>query len=143
MNSMEMAGSAHGLGAEPIRTPLAAFDRDPRITALVEHRGLRVDGDLDATTLPALIRALAAMGSSRDICVDLSGLTFIDVGSLRILVAAAARLEGDHVLTLRSASPLVRRLLDLTGWSPASGTGAGSAKLAAVFTRSPRDGRAR
>ncbi|MEU7744324.1 STAS domain-containing protein [Nonomuraea sp. NPDC049158] len=59
------------------------------------------------------------MASGRGFCVDLSGLTFIDVGGLRALVSAAAALHdggGDHVLTLRSAPPHVRRLLQLTGW---------------------------
>jgi anti-anti-sigma factor len=51
-------------------------------------------------------------------CVDLNGLAFIDIGGLRVLVATAAALHGggNHVLTLRSAPPQVRRLLDLTGW---------------------------
>ncbi|WP_181871128.1 STAS domain-containing protein [Sphaerisporangium album] len=79
-------------------------------------RRLRIEGDLDRTALPTLSRVLAAMGNSDGIHVDLSPQVFIDVGCLRALMTAAGRLEGDHVLTLCSASPYLRRLLDLTGW---------------------------
>jgi anti-anti-sigma factor len=103
--------------AKPVVVPITAANRHLRITPILDPQGLRIEGDLDRTTLPVLTRALASMASGGSICVDLSGLVFIDVGGLRALVVvAAARLEGDHVLTLRSASPHVRRLLDLTGW---------------------------
>ena len=87
-----------------------------RITLSTDPQGLRVVGDLDRTALPALTEALASIASGGSVFVDLSGLVFIDVGGLRALIMAAARMEGDHVLTLCSASPHVRRLLDLTGW---------------------------
>jgi anti-anti-sigma factor len=89
------------------------------ITLSLDPQGLRVVGDLDRTTLPALTEALASIASGGSVFVDLSGLVFIDVGGLRALIMAAARMEGDHVLTLCFASPHVRRLLDLTGWHDA------------------------
>ncbi|MFG6202705.1 STAS domain-containing protein, partial [Nonomuraea sp. JJY05] len=87
--------------------------------------GLRIEGELDRATLPALRRALASMASGgAGFCVDLSSLTFIDTGCLRALVSAAAALHdsgGDRVLTLRSVPPQVRRLLELTGWHQTPG----------------------
>ncbi|MEV0999521.1 STAS domain-containing protein [Nonomuraea sp. NPDC050202] len=103
-------------------TPInAATDRLLRITPLAERAGLRIEGELDRSTLPALRRALASPASGDGgFFVDLSGLEFIDVGCLRALVGAAAAIHddgcGDHVLTLYSVPPQVRRLLELTGW---------------------------
>ncbi|MFB4274558.1 STAS domain-containing protein [Nonomuraea sp. MTCD27] len=100
-------------------TPITSADRLLRITPLTDRAGLRIEGELDRSTLPALARALASMtNGGADFCVDLSGLTFIDTGCLRALVAAATLHDGgDHqVLILRSVPPHVRRLLELTGW---------------------------
>ncbi|HUR08045.1 MAG TPA: STAS domain-containing protein [Nonomuraea sp.] len=104
-------------------TPITASDQ-LRITPLANRAGLWVEGELDHSTLPDLRQALGSMASGRGFCVDLSGLAFIDVGGLRALVSAAAALHdggGDHVLTLRSAPPQVRRLLELTGWHQTPG----------------------
>ncbi|GAA3525525.1 hypothetical protein GCM10022419_000250 [Nonomuraea rosea] len=105
--------------------PITAADRLLRITPLADRVGLRIEGELDHSTLPALTRALASMTSGdRGFCVDLSGLAFIDTGGLRALVKAAAALHDDggaRVLTLRSAPPQVRRLLKLTGWNHTPG----------------------
>jgi anti-anti-sigma factor len=99
-------------------TSTTATDRLLRIAPLADRAGLRVEGELDYSTLPALTRELASMASGgAGFCVDLNGLAFIDIAGLRVLVATAAALHSDHhVLTLRSAPPQVRRLLDLTGW---------------------------
>ncbi|TDD13386.1 STAS domain-containing protein [Nonomuraea diastatica] len=103
----------------------AAIDHLLRITPLADRAGLRIEGELDRSTLPALRRALASLASGDGgFCVDLSGLTFIDTGCLRALVGAAAAIHdggGDHVLTLRSAPLQVRRLLELTGWHETPG----------------------
>ncbi|MEU7888008.1 STAS domain-containing protein [Microbispora bryophytorum] len=100
---------------------MRATVRRQRITACADPQGFCIEGDLDRISLPALTLALASMSNSADIHVDLSGLVFIDVGGLRALVTAAALLEGDHSLILRSAPPQTRRLLDLTGWCSAPG----------------------
>jgi anti-anti-sigma factor len=119
MNTTYIASTSHAPVLEPAIEPvIEAAGRRLRITPLLDPQGLRIEGDLDITTLPALTQALASMPSV-SICIDLSGLTFIDVGGLRALVTTAARLEGEHVLTLRSASAQLRHLLDLTGWHDA------------------------
>jgi anti-anti-sigma factor len=92
-----------------------------RVSLFVDAQGLRIEGELDRSTLPALVRALASMAGCGSFCLDLSGLTFIDVGGLRALVTAAADLHGGHVLTIRSAPAQVRRLLELIGWHETPG----------------------
>ncbi|MGW2214118.1 STAS domain-containing protein [Nonomuraea sp. NPDC001684] len=104
-----------------IRAPDTAADPPLRITPLVDPAGLRIEGELDYATLPALTRALVSMASGGSLCVDLSGLAFCDVGGLRALVSAAAGMRDGQVLTLCSPSPQVRRLLQLTGWYPKAG----------------------
>ncbi|MFD2351268.1 STAS domain-containing protein [Nonomuraea ferruginea] len=103
--------------ADPVSelSPSTAVGRLLRITPLADHVGLRIEGELDRATLPALSSALDSMASRGSFSVDLSGLVFCDVGGLRALVTAAAGLRSGHTLTLRSPSPQVRRLLELTG----------------------------
>ncbi|MEV4579983.1 STAS domain-containing protein [Nonomuraea jabiensis] len=98
-----------------------AADQLLRITPLVDLLGLRVAGELDRATLPALAGALASMADRGSFCVDLSGLVFCDVGGLRLLVTAAVGMRGGHILLLRSPPPQVRRLLKLTGWHQTAG----------------------
>ncbi|MCW2878309.1 MAG: hypothetical protein JWQ95_2409, partial [Sphaerisporangium sp.] len=117
MSTTDIVSTLH----HPLIAPIEAAHPHLRITPLLDRQGLRTVGELDCATLPALTRALASMPSNGNICLDLSGLAFIDVGGLRALVTTATGLQGDHVLTLRSASPQVRRLLDLTGWHHAPG----------------------
>ncbi|MBO3752872.1 STAS domain-containing protein [Streptosporangiaceae bacterium NEAU-GS5] len=104
---------------------MIAADRLLRITPLAGCAGLRIEGELDHSTLPTLRRELATVASGdHGFCVDLSGLAFIDGGCLRALVNAAAELHDggrDRMLTLRSVPPHVRRLLELTGWQRTPG----------------------
>lgn len=99
--------------------PFTITYRQLCIVQLLEPPGLRIEGELDAATLPALTWALAAITDGSTLCVDAAALTFIDVGCLRALVTTAAGLERGHVLTLRSPSPQLHRVLALTGWQEA------------------------
>ncbi|SDK22082.1 STAS domain-containing protein [Nonomuraea jiangxiensis] len=89
-----------------------------RVTPVAQPFGLRVSGEIDWSNRRLLADALewALTSDDRDIRLDLSGLTFIDVAGLRLIVAVAARLSPPRGLILSSASPLTLRLLDLTGW---------------------------
>ena len=69
-----------------------------------------VTGELDVATAPQLARALAE--AEGEVTVDLSGATFADPASLRVLLAA--RDSGCHLRVLRCRDGAVARLLTLT-----------------------------
>jgi anti-anti-sigma factor len=75
---------------------------------------LRLVGELDATTVPALTDALAARrGDAADV-LDLSGLTFIDSSGLHAIEDYAQSGEREGLLTLTGASPHLMRLFEIT-----------------------------
>ncbi len=79
---------------------------------------VELSGDADATTAALLREILAAQldTGARLITVDVSGLSFLDSASLRVLVLAARALRGRHgTLVLARPQPLVARMLEITG----------------------------
>lgn len=77
---------------------------------------IRISGDLDAQTaghLDEVITAQLADGRG-EVLLDVSELTFIDSSGLRSMVLARGP-EGEGRVVLRSPSPSVIRLLDITG----------------------------
>jgi anti-anti-sigma factor len=75
-----------------------------------------VSGELDMSNADSLQRAVAAITADRPqrLVFDLSGVRFMDSAGIAVLVAAAA--EAGKV-QLRSPSPIVRRVVELTGLS--------------------------
>ncbi|TYB67651.1 STAS domain-containing protein [Nonomuraea sp. PA05] len=98
-------------------------DDRARVTLVPHPFGLRISGEIDRGNRHLLAGALAwaLLAGSHDIRLDLSGLTFIDVSGMRLVVVAAARLSADRTLVLDPISPAVRRILALTGWEQAPG----------------------
>ncbi|UBU11753.1 STAS domain-containing protein [Nonomuraea gerenzanensis] len=98
-------------------------DDRARVTLVAHPFGLRISGEIDRGNRHLLTGALgwALLAGSHDIRLDLSGLTFIDVAGMRLIVVVAARLPGDRELVLDPISPAVRRVLALTGWAEAPG----------------------
>ncbi|RKE23562.1 STAS domain-containing protein [Streptomyces sp. TLI_171] len=78
---------------------------------------VRPHGDLDLDTAPDLQRELAAaLGTHREVVVDLSAVDFMDCAGLRPLARAGKEAEREGAcLVLRGAGPRVLRLLRLTG----------------------------
>jgi anti-anti-sigma factor len=78
---------------------------------------LTITGDLDITTVPILTRQLARLAGLRpaELVIDLSGVSFLDCASARLLAGTAALLPPDRPPVLASVRPAVRRLLDLLG----------------------------
>ncbi len=79
---------------------------------------LRLTGELDLDTTPALDEELQAIDRERParLLVDLSGVEFMDsTGLAAILRAQRAAASNGHVLCLRRATGQVARLFDLTG----------------------------
>jgi anti-anti-sigma factor len=88
----------------------AAFGPDGRV-----H--LEIRGDLDITTVPLLAGQLARLSDSRptELTIDMSGVSFLDCASARLLADTAAFLPQGRQPVLVSVGPAVRRLLQLTG----------------------------
>jgi|SRR5688572_17684344 anti-anti-sigma factor len=78
---------------------------------------LVLSGDFDARSTWEVRNALSErlLGSERDVVVDLTEVTSIDVTATRVLAYASreASLSGNHV-TLRGCGPAVRRMLHLS-----------------------------
>lgn len=72
-----------------------------------------ISGEVDMDSAPDVRAALeAASNDGIGIEVDLSGTTFMDSSGLSELVRP---LRDGHVVSVHGASPLVRRMLELTG----------------------------
>jgi ABC-type transporter Mla MlaB component len=93
-----------------------------RITWLSQVRGFRVEGTVDAATRSGLDAALAAVQpGDADIHVDLSGLEFIDMEGLRLLVRAARNLAAGRMLLLQRVPAYVQTLLHAVNWDDTPG----------------------
>ena len=79
-----------------------------------------IRGEVDLLTAPMLgsVLALLVGQSHPSVVLDMGGLGFMDAAGLGVIVDIAERLADEGgVLIVRSPSPLVRRILDLTGVS--------------------------
>jgi anti-anti-sigma factor len=78
---------------------------------------IALSGEIDVASAP---RVRALVGATLDthqgrLALDLADVTFLDASGLRVIVYAVQRLRRrDRLLGIRSPSPAVRRLLDLT-----------------------------
>jgi anti-sigma B factor antagonist len=80
-----------------------------------EARLVRVSGELDLATAPALEAALVASDADAGLVVDLSGCTFVDSTSVRVLLELARERESNGGRTAVVASdPGVLRVLEIT-----------------------------
>ncbi len=92
---------------------------------------LRVSGELDAETGPRLSGSLRRVRREAvHLCLDLSGVTFIDCSGLTALLVELrdGRLQGCELEVAQDASRPVRRLLTMTGvdrlvWPVSVGSG--------------------
>jgi anti-anti-sigma factor len=77
---------------------------------------IKLYGDLDLPVRSALEERLAEVAAKKpDVLVyDLAAVTFLDCGTAAVLVRAARLLPSGKEPVLRSACPLVRRVLTLT-----------------------------
>src|SRR4051794_14608250 len=73
-------------------------------------------GDIDLAGGPLVEAAILESEAHQPVVIDLNAVTFIDSSGLRSLLGASKR-AGDRgsKIVLRSPSPAVRRLLEITG----------------------------
>jgi anti-sigma B factor antagonist len=96
--------------------------RQPGLTVTYRtepDRVLAVAGELDIGTAPVLRDAflnLLADEDERDLALDASGVSFVDSSGLAVLLMAARRWAAEERrLVLRTPSPPLLRVIDLTG----------------------------
>jgi anti-anti-sigma factor len=92
----------------------------PDFQAAVTRDGcvyVALSGDLDITTTAALAGQLARLAGMRParLVIDMSGVSFLDCGSARLLASSVTFLPPGQQPVLISVRPAVRRLLELTG----------------------------
>jgi anti-anti-sigma factor len=81
---------------------------------------LLVQGELDIATAPRLLACFQAIVEKGpcEVVLDVSGLDFVDSAGLSLLVALQKRADSKGKrLDVRSPSPQLLRLLELTGLS--------------------------
>ena len=79
---------------------------------------VRLQGELDVSELQTVDDELAPViaRTDRDVTIDVKDLQFIDVGGLNLLARTAGTLTAaDRVLRLRAPSPILVRMLEVTG----------------------------
>lgn len=100
--------------------------RTPSLMVTVAHEGrscvLTITGDLDVLSADTLVSTVTGLvggldGQADQVVLDLAGLTFLDIAGARALVAAVQAVPDGHPTTVRSISPIARRLLSVLGWS--------------------------
>ena len=103
-----------GRGARVEQRPVACAPMTVEPPRLETTFALVLAGEIDSYTAPELADLLA---KHPDVdAVDLRDVTFIDSSGLRVIVEAhQRRLEEERVLVLRSPSPAVQRLLEISG----------------------------
>jgi len=77
---------------------------------------VRVEGELDMATAPALEEALVETGFSERVVIDLTGCTFLDSSAVRLLVASVRDSEAaGGQLELVAPEPGVLKVLEISG----------------------------
>jgi anti-anti-sigma factor len=106
-----IAAEHSGVATNGPRLPLALF------IASTPPPALQVEGELDLTNGPVLARVIRArLAASPRLRVDLGGVEFADVGSLREIYQIAVGLPAGGRITLANVTEPVRRVLDLAGF---------------------------
>jgi ABC-type transporter Mla MlaB component len=111
---------AAGFDAERLEIRTGAM----HVAATFEPPMVAIDGDIDASVLPALVGTLAKVAhhGRGDVRVDLGRLRRVEVGCLSALVASAGNLHRDgRRLVLHAVAPWLLGLLIVTGWDDAPG----------------------
>lgn len=78
--------------------------------------GLRLSGEIDMASAPALQEALiVALADRRPVTLEMKDVTFIDSSGLKVIVSLAAESSSAEPITLKDPSVVVRRVLELFG----------------------------
>ncbi len=97
--------------------PSNPYFRADRTAAAGGEVCIELHGELDRGTTLTLARELLPLEreAATSVVLDLTDLSFVDVGGLKLILEAARHLRATGgQLTLANPSPAVRRLLELT-----------------------------
>jgi anti-anti-sigma regulatory factor len=90
-----------------------------QILPTVDPPGLALVGDIEASNVQAVERALVGLPSGAgDVHLDLSGLLFCDLAGLQAIVRAAQALEPGRRLVLHGVPRQLERALEIVDWAP-------------------------
>lgn len=97
------------------RGPAESLTVDVRVTGGTAT--VVISGELDLASSPSLAAQLARLlaGSPQRLVLDMSRVGFMDVAAARLIASTAQSLPEGRRPVIRSASRLVRRVLELTG----------------------------
>ncbi|WP_425840246.1 STAS domain-containing protein [Streptomyces fractus] len=98
-----------------------------RITRTDDPPGLSLEGELDATRHRVVAQALADLAEvDGELHLDLGGLTFIDLGALRLLAGVGHRRGPRRGLVLDHVAPEVAGVIAIVGWGRLPGLAQGT-----------------
>jgi anti-anti-sigma factor len=81
-----------------------------------DPHGVRLTGEIDMATAPALTEALlAAMAGGKTITIDMADVTFMDSSGLQAILTAAAEATTEDPLVVKDPSAAVLRVMELVG----------------------------
>ena len=91
------------------------------ITAADAHTLVMV-GELDTHTATQLAEQLDTIADGTPLVLDVAGVSFISSAGLSVILSTQRRLDGSGgSLTLRSPTPTISRLVELSGLSDTLG----------------------
>jgi anti-anti-sigma factor len=115
---LDEVAAAHELWVGVDHRSSCARWRTTTIRERADLPGLEVSGELDMATSAYLAARLAEhLITDADIELDVAALTFADVSGCRAIAETALALDPPRRLILKDATPCVRRVLELCGWS--------------------------
>lgn len=92
-------------------------ERILRIARITDPPGLRLEGEVDATVHHDVTEALSTVVTgSGEVRLDCAGLSFIDLGALRLLTGFVEGCDSGARLVLDHLSPDVESLIETVGW---------------------------
>jgi anti-anti-sigma factor len=89
-----------------------------QVTRTLEPPGLSLVGEIDASNLDAVTDSLAgALAGTRDLHVDLSGVSFCDLAGMRAILRTAQMLGAGQRLVLQDVPRILERAMEIIGWA--------------------------
>jgi anti-sigma B factor antagonist len=87
-----------------------------RIDMTEDPYGLRLEGEIDLATAPALKDALIArLTEGKPITLDMKGVTFVDSSGVQVILAAAVGSHSEGTVIMKDPSAAVLRVMELIG----------------------------